>query len=99
MTRRLSSPGYLYAARALGLDYHAEGMAVGIPKLDGPASKLADLPASDGSPRDDARCLLIAAEALVRAADDRMRDEIGDGHLSAALDFETAHEILDNEDS
>lgn len=97
MTRRNSSAGYLYAIRVLALDWQANGIH-GDQRADGVLDTLTQLAADEGGWRDDSRALLTAAEALVAAADARSAEaRNNDGALVCALDFEAAHELLDEE--
>jgi len=95
MTHRLSTAGYLYAIQALAQHWLAHGIKGG---PDDPYVRQLLAVSADGSPRDDARALLTAAEALVEAADDRSADlRNNDGDIICALDFDTAREFLETD--
>ena len=101
MNRKLSTTGYMDAISVL-IDHAAahsiRGTVRAVAALGAIAAALPErvMPDSEDEQRDLARALLIAAEALVAAADDvsvAARDN--DGEIVCALDFEAAHELLD----
>jgi hypothetical protein len=98
MHRSNSTTGYLYAIRKLALHWQEHGLANGHP-CEGVLDELAKLGIEDDGWRDDARCLLVAAEALVEIADDRSGEERNNhGEIVCALAWEDAHELLDEVD-